>query len=160
MLPHLSNRKTALARRGRFTRPRMAANATSSRRIRPSARCPLFLDLGRLPGAITQVVELGPTHVALGHDFDLADDGRVDRKGALDADTEAQLAHRERLPHTRPLPTDDVALEDLDALAVALHDSDVDLEVVARGEIGDVVPQTLAVDDIGGVHGAVRSSGA
>jgi hypothetical protein len=54
----------------------------------------------------------------------------------------------------------DDALEDLDALAVALHDADVDPQGVAGGEVGDAFPQGGGVDEIGRVHGAKGSSEA
>ncbi len=81
------------------------------------------------------------------------------REGALDADAEADLAHGERLPDARALAADDDALEQLHALAAALDHADVDLEGVAGGEVGDVVPETGAVDQIGAVHGALGSWG-
>src|SRR5512135_3207661 len=74
-------------------------------------------------------------------------------EGSLDADPEAHLAHGKGLPDARALPADDVALEHLDPLPVALHDPDMDLQIVAGPEIGDVRPQTGAVNEIGGVHG-------
>src|SRR5262249_4484928 len=48
--------------------------------------------------------------------------------------------------------TDDDALEDLDPLPVALDHADVDLQGVAGREIGDVVAQVRAIDEIGAVH--------
>ena len=51
------------------------------------------------------------------------------------------------------LAADDDALEHLDPLAVALDHADVHLQGVAGGEVGDVVAQVGAVDEIGGVHG-------
>ena len=71
----------------------------------------------------------------------LADDRRVDREGALDADAEADLADGEGLADAVALAADDDALEDLDALAGALDHPDVHLEGVAGREVGDVVAQ-------------------
>src|SRR4051794_30597511 len=98
----------------------------------------LLLDLGGLPRASPQVVQLGPPHVAPGDELDLGDDRRVDGERPLHADLEAQLAHGEGLLQARALPGDDVALEDLDPLAAALDHPDVHLEQVARAEVGDV----------------------
>src|SRR5438067_13500787 len=125
-----------------------------------AGRLPLFLDLRGLPRAVAQVVELGSAHCALGDHLDLGDDRRVDGERALDADAEAELADSERLPHAGALAADHVALEHLDPLAVAFDDADMDLQVVAGREVGNVVTQALTVDQIGGVHGAVHSSAA
>src|SRR4051794_13685623 len=119
----------------------------------------LLLDLGSLTRAFPQVVELGPPDVAPGHDLDLGDDRRVDRERPLDADAEADLPHRERLARPGTLAADNGTLEDLDPLAVALHDPHVHLEGVAGRELRDVVAQAGAIDDVGGVHGADGSCG-
>ncbi len=74
---------------------------------------------------------------------------------ALDADAEAELADGERLVDTGALAADDHALEDLDPLAGPLDHPHVDLQRVAGPEGRDVVTQAGAVDEIGGVHGAV-----
>jgi hypothetical protein len=78
------------------------------------------------------------------------------RKGALYADTEAHLADRERLADPSTLAADDRALEHLDPLTVAFDDSDVHLQGVSGAEIGNVVAQTGAVDEISAVHGGSR----
>ena len=49
---------------------------------------------------------------------------------------------------------DDRALEHLDPLAGALDHPHVHLHGVAGAELGDVVPQAVAVDDVGRVHWA------
>src|ERR1700749_808115 len=77
----------------------------------------LLLDLGRLPRTSPQVVQLGPAHVAPGHDLDLGDDRRVERERPLDPDLKAQLPDGERLLQARALAGDHVTLEDLDPLA-------------------------------------------
>src|SRR3954452_1759948 len=114
----------------------------------------LLPDLGPLPGASPQVVELGPARVAPGDHLDLGDDRRVDGEGALHAHLEAQLADLEGLLQARALPGDHVALEDLDALAASLHHPDVHLEQVTGGEIGDVGAEARLVHDVGGLQGA------
>ena len=50
------------------------------------------------------------------------------------------------------LAPDHDALEHLDPLAVAFDHADVHLQGVAGGEVGDVVAQLGAVDEIGAVH--------
>src|SRR6516165_195314 len=87
------------------------------REIRPArSAVALFLDLGRLPDPVPHVVQLRPPDVAAAHDLDLGDDRRVHRERSLYADLEADLTDGEGLLQPRPLPGDDVALEDLDAL--------------------------------------------
>ena len=61
---------------------------------------------------------------------------------------------------TAALTADDRALEDLDALLVALDHLHVDLQGVAGGEVGHVVAQAGLVDDVGGLHVMVSSGGA
>src|SRR5580658_176148 len=122
--------------------------ATPSRAVGP----PLF-DLGRLAHPVAQVIELRPADVAEGGDLELGDGGRVHREGPLDADAEAHLAHGEGLAHPRPLAADHDALEHLDTLAGAFDDADVHLDRVPGPELGDVVAQAVAVDDLGRVHG-------
>src|SRR6187402_1915488 len=85
----------------------------------------LLLDLGLLAAEVPQVVELGATHVATGHDLDVVDDRAVHREGALHADLEADLADREGLAHAVTRAAQDDALEDLDTGAVSLRDVDV-----------------------------------
>src|SRR3954453_8031213 len=91
----------------------------------PRSAVPLLLDLGRLPGAAPQVVQLRPADGTPAHDLDLGDDRRVEREGALHADLEADLADGEGLLQPRALAADHMALEDLHPLAVALDDADV-----------------------------------
>ena len=74
------------------------------------------------------------------------------REGALHADAEAHLAHGEGLASAAALATDDGALEQLDPLAGALDHAHVDLQGVAGTEVGDVVAQLRAVDEISAVH--------
>ena len=77
----------------------------------------------------------------------------MQRERALDADAVAELAHGVGLVQAAALAGDDVALEDLDALLAALDDADVHLDLVAGGEVGDVVAERLVVDEVGGFHG-------
>jgi len=51
----------------------------------------LLLDLRGLATELTEVVQLGPAHVASGCHFDLGDVRRVHREGALHADSEGHL---------------------------------------------------------------------
>src|SRR5690625_4977114 len=106
----------------------------------------LLPDAGLLAGQAAQVVELGAAHIAAGDDLDLVDGRGVDGEHALHADAEGDLADTEGLAHAVALAAHDVALEDLDARAVALDDLHVDLDVVAGAEVGQVVAQRRLVD--------------
>src|ERR1700741_4348073 len=128
----------------------------SSRRSGGRRGLALLLDLGSLAAELAQVVELRAPHVTAAVDLDLRDVRRVHREGALHADAEGDLAHGEGLPDATALPADDDALEDLDPLAGALDDSNVDLQRVARPEVRDVGAQRLGVQCIQGVHRCIR----
>jgi hypothetical protein len=60
----------------------------------------------------------------------------VHREHTLDAHPEGLLAHRERLPRPVALALDDDALEHLDAPAGALDHLEVNLQAIARREVG------------------------
>src|SRR5215207_7935268 len=125
------------------------------RPVRPASagdRVPLLLDLGGLAAQLAQVVELGAADVAAGGDLDLLDDRGVHREGALDADTEADLADGEGLPDAAALAADDHALEELDPLAGTLDYAHVHLQRVAGAEVRDVGTQRLGVQGVQRVH--------
>ena len=107
----------------------------------------LLLDLGSLADLVAEVVQLRTTDVATTHDLDLVDLRRMHRERALDADREADLADGEGLAARMAMTTDDVALENLDTLAVTLDDAIVNLYVVADVELGDVLLELLLFDE-------------
>src|SRR5918995_642771 len=83
----------------------------------------------------------------------------ADLGGLADADAVAQLAHRVRLLQAAALTPDHVALEDLDPLLAALDHADVNLELVAGEELGDVVAQRSVVYEVGRLHGVSLRAG-
>ena len=101
---------------------------------------------------LAQVVQLCAAHIALTHDLDALDLRGVHGEGALHADGEADLANGERLAIRSALATDDIALEHLDTLAVALGDAVVNLHVVADVELGDVLLDLLLFDGANDIH--------
>src|SRR5215211_5918921 len=119
----------------------------------------LLADLGGLADPIAEAVQLGAPDVATLDDLDPRHCRRVKWEGSLDADAIAELAHRVRLLQAAALAPDDVALEDLDPLLAALDNSNVNLELVARKEHGDVVAQRLVVNEVGRLHGVSLRSG-
>src|SRR5713101_3283454 len=116
----------------------------------------LLPHLGGFADPVTQVVELRPSDVAAGDTLDLGENRGVDGEGPLDPNAEAHFAHGEGLATSAALAPYDNPLEQLHALAVALHDAHVNFERVAGGEIGDVAAELGAVDEIGGVHWRLR----
>src|SRR5690606_12731846 len=112
----------------------------------------LLADLRGLPDAVAQVVQLRPAHLAPADPLDLGDRGGVQREGALDAHAVADLADLEGLADARAGAADHHALEDLDALLLALDHPHVDLDGVPGAEVGDVGAEVRLIDQGGGVH--------
>jgi Domain of unknown function (DUF4153) len=117
---------------------------------------PSLLDPRLLPAEVAQVIQLGATDTASLDDLQLRDRRRVEREGSFDPDPEGDLADRERLADAAARAPDDDALEDLHALAVALHDADMHLDGVAGAEIREIGAQERLLDHVGTVHGTVR----
>src|SRR5512147_374077 len=135
-------KKSARATRTKVNRAGIARSA------RP-LRLPQLADPRLLADAAAEVVELRPVDVADHRDLELLDLGRVEGERPLDADAERVLAHREGLPDPGALALDADPLEDLDALAIALDDLEVDAHRVAGLEVRDVtqLAPLEAVDD-------------
>src|SRR6185369_1232740 len=75
---------------------------------------------------------------------------------ALDADAVGHLPDREHLPVAAAAARDDRALEDLDALLVALDDPDVNAHGIAGLELRQPLAELLRLDAIDRVHGRNR----
>src|SRR5215475_12850447 len=110
-------------------------------------------DPGGLAAQVAEVVQLGATDPAAGHDLDLVDGRGVHREGPLHADAVADLADGEGLACPAALAADHHALENLDPGPVALLDPDVHLQRVARPE-ARYVGANLRLLELGnrGVH--------
>jgi len=78
---------------------------------------------------------------AAGADLDLVEPRAVEHEHALDTDVEAHLAHGEGASKPRAVLLDDDALEDLDAVLVALDDLVVDANGVADPKIRMIRPE-------------------
>ena len=105
-------------------------------------------DSGRLADPASQVVELGPPHVATRRDLQFLDLRRVQRERPLHPDPERLLADREGLPGAGALPTQDDSLEDLGAAAAALDYLEVDAHAIAGAEGGKPRPQLATLDAV------------
>src|SRR3972149_8689313 len=121
---------------------------------------PALAEGGGLADALAQEVELGSAGHAVAHDLDLLDARRVDLESALDADAGAQRAHGDRASDPAPAQAHDRALEDLDALAVALDDLGRDAHGVAGGELGQVGAGLVRGDLVQNVHRALLTGGS
>ena len=99
-----------------------------------------LLDASSAALSAPQVVQLGPTHLALAGYFQRFNERRVERKDPLDADTGGDAAHGEvgRRPLAMGAP-DANALECLHAFPRALADAEVDADGVPRPEFGDAL---------------------
>ena len=73
-------------------------------------------------------------------------------EGTLDTDAEGDLADGEGLTGGATAHADDVALEDLDALAVAFLDAIVNLDVVANADLRDVLADVLTLNCADVIH--------
>src|SRR5262249_20567009 len=115
----------------------------------------VFGDARRTARALTEVVELRAPHRATHHDLDALDPRGVHRKDALDPDSVGRLANGEHFAIGAARAADHRALEDLDALLVALDDADVHPDRVTGPECGDVLAQLLGLDAVDRGHGNV-----
>src|SRR5215471_13510540 len=96
-----------------------------------------FSDACRLAAPTAQVIELGAAYLAAAHDLDGIEHRRIERKYALHPLAVRNLAHREVLVHATARTADAHAFVRLDAGAVAFDHLHVDLQGVARLEVGD-----------------------
>src|SRR5207237_10649185 len=123
----------------------------------PLARCGLprgaLAESRGVAAEFAQVVELRAANAAPSHKLDATDDGAVHGEDALDADAEADLAHREGLAHAVSLARDADALKRLKALlGLRLLDAHVHAHRVARREVGDVRAQLRLLNTVQAVH--------
>src|SRR4051794_10169475 len=96
---------------------------------------------GRLSLQLAQVEEASALHPTAGNHLDLVDARREDREDALHSDAVRDLAHGEGAAQVALLLADDHALEDLDALLVALADLRVYPDRIANTEGGELRPR-------------------
>src|SRR5262249_44315685 len=92
----------------------------------------------RLPFESPQMIELRAPRLARPHHVDPVDHLRVQRKDALHSIAEADLAHRDGLPHPGVMPRDHRPFKGLQSLFVALFDFDVHANRVARAKLGNI----------------------
>src|SRR3954453_3573723 len=166
---------TPTSSRPRITRKPCSRDSRSSRRrvgeitaiaakVRPSATRsraaeasvlgrPALAQGGGLADALAQEVELRTTSDAVTHNLDLLDARRVNLECALDADAAADAADGDRSADAAATQAHDGALEDLDALAVALADAGRNAHGVAGGKLRQVGAQLFRADLVDDAHG-------
>src|SRR5690625_1560180 len=94
-----------------------------------------------------QVVELRPAGTAAAHDFDAADERRVQRENTLDAFTGADLPHGDRAAGALAvLAREHDTLERLNAAAGAFHDAVIHADGVSGPEFRVVVADVRLVN--------------
>ena len=113
----------------------------------------LLADLGSLTDAAAQVIQLGAANITAAHGFDLLDEGGVDGEHLLDADAVGKTTNGEGLLKTAVLLRDDDALEDLDTLAGAFLDLDMNADGVADVDDGHFLFQLLGFELFDEIHG-------
>src|SRR5205085_5188920 len=119
----------------------------------------LFGDAGGATRALAQVVELRAPDGTACRDLDLVEARGVHRERPLHADAVRRLADRERLAAAGAAAADDRALEDLDALLVALDDAHVHAHGVAGLEGGHPLAELLGFNTVDRIHGATPPAG-
>ena len=122
--------------------------------IKKEGRCPLFLlscklnsllDLCSLAEAVTQVVQLCTTNLALTDSLDHCNVGRMQGENLLAADAVGNTTNGDGLSDTAALTSDDGAFENLDTLTRAFLDAHMNTNGVADLCFGQLFLHVLAV---------------
>src|SRR2546430_2077111 len=144
---------------GLFPGPGARPRGPGAQRLRPGAGAlvPPLTDAGRLAHPAAQVVQPGLPDAAVPHHLDAVDPRRVDQERPLDADAVRHAPHRHVLAQTAVGDADDQALEDLDALAGALHHLRVHPHRVPRPELADRPLLLLSPELLDDVHDNLSS---
>ena len=105
-----------------------------------------------MPDALAQEVELGATGDTMADHLDLLDARCVHQEGALHAHATRDASDGDRLVQATVAQAHDGSLEDLDPLTAALDHLDRDAHRVARGDLGNIGPELLALELLDGIH--------
>jgi hypothetical protein len=111
-----------------------------------------LVDARSTTGETTQVVKLRPADISMPDHFEVIDDRSVNWEGALNADTEAQFANRERLPKTPTTAGNHNAFEHLEAFALALTNLDVNADGIAWTKRRNVASEARGFNEVNAVH--------
>ena len=105
----------------------------------------LLLDLSGLAHAITQVVQLSTTNLALADGFDHSYVGRMQGEDLLAANAVGDAADSDGLADAAMLAGNDNAFKHLDTLTSAFLDANVHTNSVAHPNVGQLFLHVLAV---------------
>ena len=115
-------------------------------------RSDLFLNLGSLTHAVTQVVELRAANLTDAGDFNLCYVGRVNGEGLLHAYTVGNTSYGKGLGDTAAVLSDHSTLEKLNSFFGALHDLVVDTDGVTDADNRHLCLQLLVCKSLNQVH--------
>src|SRR5262245_39125406 len=127
---------------------------TATGSLRRSLRAGIaFADAGRLTAELAQVVELGTADASSFDHVDVINDCCMQRKDALDADSERRLADRDRFSHALSTACDDDPFKSLQSLFVfAFLDANVDADGVTGNKIRNIAFQLCLINMVQSVH--------
>src|SRR5690242_14471729 len=107
----------------------------------------------RLAAQSAQIVEFRSADATSLHEIDMVDDGRVQRKYSLDADTKTCFSHRDRFPCAAVFAGDHHALKNLQSLfRLGFLDPNVYANRIAWLKFRDVITQLRLFNFIQSVH--------
>ena len=112
----------------------------------------LLLDLSGLAHAVTQVVQLGTTNLALADGLDHGHIGRMQGEDLLAANTVGDAANSDGLADAAMLAGNDSAFKHLDTLTSAFLDANVHTNGVAHPNFGQLFLHVLAVESLNKIH--------
>ena len=108
----------------------------------------LLLDLSGLAHAVTQVVQLGTTNLALADGLDHSHIGRMQGEDLLAANAVGDPANRDGLTDAAMLAGNDNAFEHLDTLTRTFLDAHMHTNGVAYLNLGQLFLHVLAVQSL------------
>ena len=112
----------------------------------------LLLDLSGLAHAVTQVVQLGTTNLALADGLDHGHIGRMQGEDLLAANAVGDAANSDGLADAAMLAGNDSAFKHLDTLTSAFLDANVYTNRIANPNLGELFFHVLAVKSLDQIH--------
>src|SRR5262249_851607 len=97
-----------------------------------------FLNPSRFSAEFTDVIQLRASHASRPNNFNSIDDLGLQREYAFNAMSKGNFTDGKSRPNAAVFLSDANALEDLNALLIALFDFYVDFDRISRSEIRDV----------------------
>jgi hypothetical protein len=115
-----------------------------------SQTCRLFAlaQTRRFASQIAEIIQLGAPNAASANQVDMVDHGSVHREDAFYTLPETYFSNRDGFAHTGVLASDDGALEGLETLLIALLDSHVHPDGIARAKFGMRLCASVFADEL------------